>query len=153
MNRILLGAFGALVLATIALFWMQGRAQVEEAAPPPEPGEEVAADSDALPQVDASGMRGPAPPEASELSREQRRFFRYDRDRDLKITRNEMLSTRTAAFRRLDTDGNNLLTFEEWAISTSNRFDGMDADGDDELTPAEFATSRPSPRSTQSCSC
>lgn len=153
MNRILLGAFGALVLATIALFWMQGRAQVEEAAPPPEPGEDVAADSDALPQVDASGMRGPAPPEASELSREQRRFFRYDRDRDLKITRNEMLSTRTAAFRRLDTDGNNLLTFEEWAISTSNRFDGMDADGDDELTPAEFATSRPSPRSTQSCSC
>ncbi|VVT16780.1 EF-hand domain-containing protein [Erythrobacter sp. EC-HK427] len=153
MNRILLGAFGALVLATIALFWMQGRAQVEEAAPPPEPGEEVAADSDALPQVDASGMRGPAPPEASELSREQRRFFRYDRNRDLKISRNEMLSTRTAAFRRLDTDGNNLLTFEEWAISTSNRFDGMDADGDDELTQAEFATSRPSPRSTQSCSC
>ena len=153
MNGILLGAFGALVLATIALFWMQGRAQVEEAAPPPEPGEEVAADSDALPQVDASGMRGPAPPEASELSLEQPRFFRYDRDRDLKITRNEMLSTRTAAFRRLDTDGNNLLTFEEWAISTSNRFDGMDADGDDELTPAEFATSRPSPRSTQSCSC
>ena len=38
MNRILLGAFGALVLATIGLFWMQGRAQVEQAAPPPDPG-------------------------------------------------------------------------------------------------------------------
>ena len=153
MNRILLGAFGALVLATIALFWMQGRAQVEQAAPPPEPEEVVEEDPDALPQADVGDMRGPAPPEASELSREQRRFFRYDRNRDLKITRNEMLSSRTAAFRRLDTDGNNLLTFEEWAISTSNRFDGMDADGNDELTQAEFATSRPAPRRTPSCSC
>ena len=63
-------------------------------------------------------MEGPAPPEASELTREQQRFFRYDRDRDWRISRNEMLSTRSDAFRKLDVDGNNLLTFEEWAVAT-----------------------------------
>ena len=155
MNRILLGAFGALVLATLGLFWMQGRAQVEQAAPPPDPEVVEAEDPDALPTADVADMEGPAPPEASELTREQRRFFRYDRNRDLKITRNEMLSTRTDAFRRLDVDGNNLLTFEEWAVTTSNRFEEMDGNDDNELTQAEFATSAPAPRrsSRPRCNC
>jgi len=157
MNRILLGAFGALVLATIGLFWMQGRAQVEQAAPPPDPEDlagEVVEDPNALPSADVGDLEGPAPPEASELTREQRRFFRYDRNRDLKITRNEMLSTRTNAFRNLDTDGNNLLTFEEWAVTTATRFDAMDGNGDDELTPAEFAASAPARRQARPrCNC
>jgi Ca2+-binding EF-hand superfamily protein len=102
-------------------------------------------------------MEGPTPPEASELTREQRRFFRYDRNRDLTITRNEMLSTRSDAFRKLDADGNNLLTFEEWAATTANRFDGADADGNGELTPREFrTTAKPSPTRTprrSNCRC
>ncbi len=136
---------------------MQGRAQVEEGAPPPDPDSslDISEDPDALPSADVADLTGPEPPEASELTREQRRFFRYNRNRDLKITRNEMLSTRTDAFRRLDTDGNNLLTFEEWAITTATRFEGMDGDGNNELTQAEFATSAPAPRSTSrpSCNC
>ncbi|GAA0279298.1 hypothetical protein GCM10009127_20520 [Alteraurantiacibacter aestuarii] len=154
MNRIVLGAFAAFVLLGTGLFWWQGRAQVERGAPPPDPaalGPQV--DPGALPQADIAGLQGPAPPESTELSREERRFFRYDRNRDRKITRNEMLSSRTDAFRDLDTDGNNLLTFEEWAITTAERFDGMDANGNGELTPAEFATSAPKPRPTPGCSC
>ena len=157
MNRVILGAFGALLLVALGLFWMQGRAQVEEGAPPPEVGStaEEAVDPNALPSSDAADMTGPEPPEASELTREQRRFFRYDRNRDLKITRNEMLSTRTDGFRKLDVDGNNLLTFEEWAVTTASRFAEMDGDGDAELTQAEFATSAPAPRRTSrpSCNC
>ncbi|RIV88801.1 EF-hand domain-containing protein [Aurantiacibacter zhengii] len=156
MNRVILGAFAALLLVALGLFWVQGRAQVEEGAPPPEAeSAEQAVDPDALPSADVADLTGPAPPEASELTREQRRFFRYDRNRDLKITRNEMLSTRTDGFRRLDTDGNNLLTFEEWAITTGTRFAEMDANGDKELTQAEFATSAPAPRRTSrpSCNC
>lgn len=156
MNRLILGAFGALLLVGLGLFWVQGRAQVEEGAPPPEP-ETVADEEDpeALPSADVADLTGPEPPEASELTREQRRFFRYDRNRDLKITRNEMLSTRTDSFRRLDTDGNNLLTFEEWAVATSSRFAEMDGNRDNELTQAEFATSAPAPRRTSrpNCNC
>ncbi|WAT18415.1 hypothetical protein OZN62_02210 [Aurantiacibacter sp. MUD11] len=153
MNRVILGGFLALVMVGLGLFWMQGRAQVERGAPPPDPAAEEIGDPDALPLADAGDLTGPEPPEASELTREQRRFFRYDRNRDLKITRNEMLSTRTDAFRRLDTDGNNLLTFEEWAITTSDRFAEMDANEDNELTQAEFATSAPAPRASSRPSC
>jgi hypothetical protein len=145
MNRLLLGAFAALVLVGIGLFWWQGRAEVAQGAPPPEAPAPVP-DPEALPSADLAGVAGPAPPEASELTREQQRFFRYDRNRDLKITRNEMLSTRTAGFRALDADGNNLLTFEEWAVTTVERFAEMDEDGNSELTAAEFAASAPRPR-------
>jgi hypothetical protein len=150
MNRIVLGAFGALVLVAVGLFWLQGRAQVEQGAPPPTA---LVAPPTGLPTADVAGLQGPAPPEATELSREQRRFFRYDRDRDLKISRTEMLSSRTAAFRQLDLDGNNLLTFEEWAVATATRFDGADADRDGKLTPKEFATTAPKPSATPRCNC
>ncbi|MCP9223274.1 hypothetical protein MKP08_10980 [Erythrobacter sp. LQ02-29] len=155
MNKAILGFVGALVLVGIGLFWWQGRAEVEKGAPPPEPV--ALADPNAeptLPQADPGAMRGPEPPEASELTREQRRFFRYDRNRDLKITRSEMLSSRTDDFRRLDKDGNNLLSFEEWAVATAQRFDGADANHDRSLTQAEFATTAPKRKPKKpTCSC
>jgi hypothetical protein len=141
MNRLILGAVGALLLAGIGLFWWQGRAEVEQGAPPPLP--QPVATPDELPQADIAGLMGPTPPEATELTREQRRFFRYDRNRDLKITRREMLSSRTDSFRKLDKDGNNLLTFEEWAVATVQRFEKADGNRDEELTQAEFATTAP----------
>lgn len=150
MNRMLLGGFVALLMAGIGLFWWQGRAEVERAAPPPEP---VAAAPTGLPSADIAGLRGPAPPEASDLTREQRRFFRYDTNRDLKITRDEMLATRSDGFRKLDADGNNLLTFEEWAVTTVDRFDSADRDGNRELTAAEFATTAPKPTAAPKCRC
>lgn len=150
MNRIVLGAFGALVLVAVGLFWLQGRAEVEQGAPPPSPPVERPT---GIPSADVAGLEGPAPPEATELSREQRRFFRYDRNRDLKITREEMLSTRTAAFRDLDSDGNNLLTFEEWAVATGRRFDQADANSDRELTQSEFAATAAAPAPRPRCNC
>lgn len=153
MRQTILGVFVGLILAGVGVFWWQGRAQVENYAPPPPEVEEVGQDPEELPEIDPGDLVGPAPPEASELTREERRFFRYDRNRDRIITRNEMLSSRSDAFRKLDKDGNNLLTFEEWAITTSDRFEGMDADSNLELTPAEFATSAPRPRATPRCRC
>jgi hypothetical protein len=149
-NRIVLGAFAAFLLLALGLFWLQGRAEVEQGAPPPTA---PSVRPTGLPSADPAGLEGPAPPEATELSREQRRFFRYDRNRDLKITRAEMLSTRTDAFRDLDADGNNLLTFEEWAVTTAQRFDQADADGDRELTQKEFAATAPRPSATPRCNC
>ena len=153
LDRLVLGTVLGLALAGIGIFWWQGSAQVEEAAPPPLPEPIEAPDETELPQADVADMTGPRPPEATELTREQRRFFRYDRNRDLKITRNEMLSTRSDAFRKLDKDGNNLLDFEEWAVATVDRFDGADANGDRVLSQAEFATTAPKRVKKPRCSC
>lgn len=151
MNRIILGALGALALCGIGLFWWQGRAQVERGAPPP--AAEPAPRSTELPSADVAGLRGPAPPEATELTREQQRFGRYDRDRDGRITRNEMLSSRTDAFRKLDKYGNNLLTFEEWAVATVNRFEQADQNRDAVLSPQEFVTTAPKRGAKPACRC
>jgi hypothetical protein len=149
-NRVVLGALVALMLTGVGLFWLQGRAEVEQGAPPPTP---TTAPPTGLPSADISGLEGPEPPEATELTREEQRFFRYDRNRDRKITREEILSSRTDGFRKLDKDGNNLLTFEEWAVATSDRFAGADANQDGELSPAEFATTAPKPRPKPACNC
>jgi hypothetical protein len=151
MNRLVLGAIVTLAFMGLGLFWLQGRAEVERGAPPPPV---PVAEPTGLPVANVTGLRGPPLPSADELSREQQRFFRYDRNRDLRITRDEMLSTRTAAFRALDKDGNNLLTFEEWAVTTVKRFEGADGNADGELTQAEFATTapRPAPKSPK-CNC
>ncbi len=147
-----LGGLLTLALAGIGLFWWQARAEVEQGAPPPEPVPTAAAEPE-IPVSDPGDLTGPEPPEATELSREERRFFRYDRNRDRRITRAEMLSSRTNAFRKLDVDGNNLLTFEEWAVTTADKFDGADANGDRELTPGEFATTAPKRRAKPACRC
>lgn len=153
MRQVVLGAVGGLVLAGVGLFWWQGRAAVEQGAPPPAPAAPVR-DPEQLPLADPGTMTGPAPPELSDLSREEQRFFRYDRNRDRLITRNEMLASRTEGFRALDKDGNNLLTFEEWAVTTVERFEGADADSDGRLTPREFATTAPKAAAKKpACKC
>lgn len=154
MNRMVLGAVSALLLAAAGLFWWQGRAATEDAAPPPLA--EVVAASEAeidIPSEDGDGLTGDDLPEADDATREDKRFNRVDRDRDNRITRNEMLAPRVAAFRKLDADHNNLLSFEEWAVATSNRFKGADRNGDARLTREEFATTRPAPVPKPKCKC
>lgn len=155
MKHAITGAFAMLLALSLGMFWWQGRAEVEQAAPPPDPAALASAkpSPDTLPLADPADLKGPTPPEATELTKEQQRFFRYDRNRDWRITRSEMLSTRSDGFRSLDTDGNNLLTFEEWAVTTVDKFDGADANGDRELSPKEFETTKPKPVKKRSCAC
>jgi len=150
MNRIVLGALAALLFGAAGLFWLQGRAEVERGAPPPVP---EATEPEALPTAEVADQRGPELPEVSELSREQRRFARYDRDSDGRITRNELLAPRTAAFRKLDKDGNNLLTFEEWAAATVDKFAQADTNGDLSLTAEEFRKTAPPVKPKPKCQC
>jgi hypothetical protein len=155
MGRFLAGSIAALLLVAAGLFWWQGEADRQarplvaqggaKAQPPSLPGEG---------DPDARGAAPPGPPAAAQRTREQRRFDRYDRNRDSAITRVEMLSTRSAAFRKLDKDGNNLLSFEEWAVRTSDRFAGADGNKDGKLNAAEFATTAPKPAAPkQECAC
>lgn len=158
MNRIVLGAVSALLLAASGLFWWQGRAAVEAAAPPlPQPVVDQSSDVpgllDEIPEEDGQGQRGTGLPAVSEATREEKRFNRLDRNRDNLIARNEMLAPRVAAFRKLDTDHNNLLSFEEWAVATSNRFKKADANGDQQLTRPEFVATRPKAAAKPACKC
>ena len=74
MNRIVLGAVIALALVGLGAFWWQGRAQIEQGAPPPQPVEAPAAEAE-IPASDAGDAVGPAPPAATELTKEQASYL------------------------------------------------------------------------------
>ena len=83
---------------------------------------------------DAVGATGEYPaagasvPEASEKTREQKRFDRYDKDRDGAITRDEYLASRNKAFAKLDNNHDGMLSFDEWAVKAETKFATADAD-------------------------
>lgn len=151
MNRLILGAVGALLLASAGLFWWQGRAATENAAPPLPAG--TMPEPDSVPTESGEGLLGDDLPVADEPTREERRFNRIDRNRDNLISRTEALAPRVAAFRKLDTDHNNLLSFEEWAVATSNKFKAADSNHDNQLTRSEFATIKPKIAKKPTCKC
>ncbi len=147
---------GLLILAGLAL-WVQERARSST------PAEQQAVDEWAQEEPDPAalsvggqpqGTSGLPPiPAVSKASKEERRFARYDKDRDGGIARAEMLGSRVKDFRKLDTNGDNFLSFDEWAIATAKRFDGADKDRSGTLTPAEFAATAPKRKPAAKCRC
>jgi len=85
----------------------------------------------------------PAVPEATSKTREEKRFGRADKDKDGKVTEEELLAPRRKAFAKLDTDRNGMLSFNEWAAKTINKFEGADDDRNGALTAAEYAETAP----------
>ena len=79
-------------------------------------------------------------PEASPATREEKRFNRYDKDRDASITRNEYLAARRKAFAKLDVNGDGRLDFDEWAVKATAKFAAADRDKSGAMNAAEFAT-------------
>jgi len=155
MGRFLAGSIAALLLVSAGLVWWNGRDGGDRQ---PLRAQALAAPKGAeLPGFGDPGAIGkapPTPPQATARTREEKRFDRYDRNRDGNIVRNEMLASRANAFRKLDKDGNNLLSFEEWAVKTSERFVGADGNKDGKLTRPEFATTAPKRKSAQvTCAC
>jgi hypothetical protein len=136
MWRWVAGAGAALMLVGAGVYWWSG------AMPEPPAFAAVGA---APPTAPDNAM--PDPPAASEQTREAKRFARYDRDGDAKVTRSEYLASRVKAFERLDTDGDGKLGFDEWARRTTDRFATADQDRSGTLDAREFATTRP-PRRT-----
>ncbi len=79
-------------------------------------------------------------PEASPATREEKRFNRYDKDRDASITRDEYLAARRKAFAKLDVNGDGRLDFDEWAVKATTKFAAADRDKSGAMNAAEFAT-------------
>ena len=131
MWRVLAGVGSALALVAAGLFLFRSDAATEKLPPPP--------------AVVAMGAEPDAPmaedpPAASQRTREQKRFDRYDKDRDGRITREEYLASRRKAYAKLDTNGDGRLSFDEWAAKTSTKFATADKGRDGALDAAEFAT-------------
>ncbi len=123
------GGAGLAAVAAGAILWM-GRETPSGATLPARPAP-LAEEQAALPDT---------VPEASAKTREEKRFGRYDKDRDGRITRDEYLASRRKAYAKLDTDGDGKLSFDEWAAKTNGKFATADADKSGTMSAAEFAT-------------
>lgn len=133
MWRYFMGAAAALALGIAGMFLFQSSASQEIALPSPP----------RLAPADTRAGGAPLPDriaEATPKTREERRFDRYDKDRDDRVTREEYLASRRKAYARLDTDGDGRLSFDEWAAKTTAKFAGADRDRSSILDRAEFAT-------------
>ncbi len=133
MWRFLAGVVSALLLAGAGLFWWQGRDGATLGGLPRAPFAAMA-QGGATPLAD--------PPEASDRTREEKRFARYDKDRNGAVAREEYLAARRKAFARLDTDGDGRLAFEEYAVKTTAKFAAADKDRSGVLSAVEFAATR-----------
>lgn len=91
-------------------------------------------------------------PEASPKSREEKRFARYDKDKDGKVEAAEYLQARRKNFEKLDIDHDGALSFNEYAAKGIEKF--VTAGGRKGwLSPAEFVKTAPPPAKHKSCSC
>lgn len=144
MWRYLVGLVAGVLLVAGGVLWWRNTAGAEKAVVSPP----VVAQSDASVDEDL-----PEPPRASEKTREERRFSRYDRDKNGAVSREEYVASRRKAFAKLDKDGDGKLSFEEYAVKTIDKFGKADGDRSGILTPTEFATTRVVRKSRPSTRC
>ena len=145
MLRFLAGAAAAFLLLTGAFFLWQSRADERPglpAAPAPRAyGASMLSSGDTL-----------EAPEASPQSREEKRFSRYDHNKDGKVEADEYLAARRRNFDKLDVDHNGALSFEEYAVEGIKKFDAAGG-RKGWLSPAEFVATAPPPPKHKTCSC
>jgi hypothetical protein len=140
MWRFLAGVASALLLVGAGLFLWKGIARSDD--PVAVPGQPLVLQPSPL----------SAPPSA-ERSREEKRFDRYDKDRDQLIAKPEYLASRHKAFDKLDANGDGRLSFEEWAVRTTEKFARADVDRSEMLSREEFATTKAKRAEKPRCDC
>lgn len=130
--RFLAGVAAAMLLMTGGLFWWKGAVQAVD----PIPAAPVAG------MAPAEGAPVTDPPRASAKTREEKRFARYDKDKDGGVARGEYLASRQKAFAKLDVNRDGGLSFDEYSVKTIVKFASADGDRSGVLTPAEFLKTR-----------
>jgi len=99
---------------------------------------------------------GPLSAPASSLTdadREARRFGRYDKDGDTRISSAEYLVNRKKAFAKLDVNGDGQVSFDEYAAATVKKFAKADRNGDGSLATKEFAATAVKRKAKPACIC
>lgn len=142
MWRYLVGAGAALALAGAGVLMFSGQATPTRALLPAMPATQ--AEAQALPDE---------VPAASAKTREQKRFGRYDKDKDGKVTRDEYLAARHKAFAKLDVNGDGRLSFDEWATKAIVKFAAADGDKSGAMNAGEFATTAVKRKPTARAKC
>jgi hypothetical protein len=142
--RFLAGAAASFLLLTGAFLIWQSRAEHVSGLP-------------GAPPARAATLFGTTEPlqapEASAKTREEKRFARYDKDKDGKVETMEYLAARRRNFDKLDVDHNGALSFAEYAVKGIEKFNAAGG-RKGFLTPAEFvATAPPPPKHKLGCSC
>jgi hypothetical protein len=138
MWRYFAGAGAAVLLMLAGMFLFRGSAAPEFKLPGAPAARAAAATAEEPLPAEA--------PKASAKTREQKRFDRYDKDRNDAVTRAEYLLSRTKAFAKLDINHDGRLDFEEWAVKTTAKFAGADADKSGALSRTEFLATAPKVR-------
>ena len=144
MLRFLAGAAACFLLLTGAFLVWQSRAETSPGLPP-------------APAARAASLFGnSAPleaPEATAKTREEKRFARYDKDKDGKVETMEYLAARRRNFDKLDVDHNGALSFPEYAAKGIEKFNAAGG-RKGWLSPAEFVATAPPPSKHKlGCSC
>ena len=145
MLRFLAGAAACFLLLTGAFLVWQSRAE-RSSGLPAAPAARAASDS----------LFGGTPleaPEASAKTREEKRFSRYDKNKDGKVEADEYLAARRRNFDKLDLDHNGALSFAEYAAKGIDKFNTAGG-RKGWLSAAEFvATAPPQVKRRVGCSC
>lgn len=133
MWRYLAGVASALLLTAAGFLVWTGLATKDVRIPPPPLALTTPANATDAP---------PEAPQASDKTREEKRFSRADHDKDGSIARDEYLAARHRNFTKLDLNGDGRLSFDEYAAKAEAKFAAADADKSGTLDAKEFATTR-----------
>ena len=142
MLRFLAGAAACFLLLTGAFFVWQSRAEMAPGLP-------------AAPAARSASLLGEPleAPEATAKTREEKRFARYDKDKNGKVEAMEYLAARRRNFDKLDVDHTGALSFQEYATKGIEKFNAAGG-RKGFLTPAEFVATAPPPAKHKlGCSC
>jgi hypothetical protein len=131
MGRFLAGVASALLLAAAGLFFWNGM-DTSKAALPDAP----------VAEPDYALADTPVAPAASAKSKEEKRFMRFDKDKNGAVSAAEYLISRQKAYAKLDANRDGVLQFSEYAAKTTLKFSKADGDKSGALTRTEFATTR-----------
>jgi hypothetical protein len=144
MLRFLAGAAACFLLMTGAfLIWQSHAAQGPSLPSAPTPRAFSAS------MVSDGSLQAP---EASAKSREEKRFSRYDHNKDGKVEADEYLAARRRNFDKLDADHNGALSFQEYAVKGIEKFNAAGG-RKGWLSAAEFVATAPPPPKHKTCSC